>query len=45
MPTFQGQMSEDDLMKLLAYVKSIGQATTTGASNTGAATTTKGTTQ
>ena len=32
MPTFQGQMSEDDLMKLLAYVKSlaspIAQATT-----------------
>ena len=26
MPTFQGQMSEDDLMKLLAYVKSVGQA-------------------
>jgi len=29
MPTFQGQVSEDDLMKLLAYVKSIGQATAT----------------
>ena len=26
MPTFQGQVSEDDLMKLLAYVKSLGQA-------------------
>ena len=23
MPTFQGQVSEDDLMKLLAYVKSL----------------------
>jgi cytochrome c oxidase subunit 2 len=49
MPTFQGQMSEDDLMKLLAYVKSIGQATTTTATPTTttqpAATTTKGTTQ
>jgi cytochrome c oxidase subunit II len=29
MPTFQGQVSEDDLMKLLAYVKSLGQATAT----------------
>jgi len=29
MPTFQGQVSEDDLMKLLAYVKSIGPAATT----------------
>jgi len=27
MPTFQGQVSEDDMMKLLAYVKSIGQNT------------------
>ncbi|HEY4641635.1 MAG TPA: c-type cytochrome, partial [Thermoanaerobaculia bacterium] len=41
MPTFQGQVSEDDLMKLLAYVKSIGQATTTQP----AATTTQGTTR
>ena len=24
MPTFQGQVSEDDLLKLLAYVKSLG---------------------
>ena len=23
MPTFQGQVSEDDLMKLLAYIKSL----------------------
>jgi len=25
MPIFQGQMSEDDLMKLLAYVRSLGE--------------------
>jgi len=25
MPTFQGQLSEEDLLKLLAYVKSVGQ--------------------
>src|SRR5437773_742211 len=31
MPTFQGQVSEDDLMKLLAYVKSLGTAKTTPA--------------
>jgi cytochrome c oxidase subunit 2 len=24
MPTFQGQVSEDDLLKLLAYIKSLG---------------------
>ena len=24
MPTFQGQVNEDDLIKLLAYVKSLG---------------------
>lgn len=26
MPTFQGQVTEDDLLKLLAYIKSLGQA-------------------
>jgi len=26
MPTFQGQVNEDDLIKLLAYVKSMGSA-------------------
>jgi hypothetical protein len=26
MPTFQGQVSEDDLLKLVAYVRSLGAA-------------------
>jgi len=30
MPTFQGQMSEDDLMKLLAYVKSLTKSASVG---------------
>jgi cytochrome c oxidase subunit 2 len=43
MPTFQGQVSEDDLMKLLAYVKSL--AVLQPAAQAQAATTTKGTTR
>jgi cytochrome c oxidase subunit II len=53
MPTFQGQVSEDDLLKLLAYVKSLGSARAPAAvpesqqsfqQNTGAPTTTTATT-
>jgi cytochrome c oxidase subunit 2 len=29
MPTFQGQVNEDDLLKLIAYVRSLGTRTTT----------------
>jgi cytochrome c oxidase subunit II len=42
MPTFQGQVSEDDLMKLLAYVKSLGAAQPPAPA---AVNTTKGTTR
>jgi cytochrome c oxidase subunit 2 len=37
MPTFQGQMNEDDLMKLLAYVKSLAKPGTPASSPAGPA--------